>query len=147
MRRRLKSYGVSYWPPDCALQMTRWWGDPVNKVDLVSAFVGSYISVQRESELKGARLHHYLTSVKISATKLKCRCHEEYYRMELDLVREDFLLKGKQELFRQGGLFLDKGTAYTKPRGREHAQGGAKCQDGSSTQAGERQLAGGQVPH
>lgn len=65
--------------------------------------------------------------------------------MEPDLVREDFLLKGEQELFRQSGLFLDKGTAYTKPRGREFAQGGAQCQHGSSTQAGKGQLARGQV--
>lgn len=72
----------------------------------------------------------------ISATKLEYRCHEEYYRMDPDLVREDSLLKGEQELFRQGGLFLDKGTAYTKPRGRDYAQGGAKCQDGSSTHPG-----------
>lgn len=35
---------------------------------------------------------------------------------EPDLVR-DFLLKGEQELFRQNKLFLEKGTAYTKPRG------------------------------
>lgn len=83
----------------------------------------------------------------MSATKLKYRCHEEYYKMEPDLVREDFLLKGEQELFRQSGLFLDKGTAYTKPRGREFAQGGAQCLHGSSTQAGKGQLARGQVLH
>lgn len=79
--------------------------------------MGSYISVQKDQR---SQITYYLISVKISAPKLKYRCHEEYYKREPDLVREeDFILKGEQELFRQSGLFLEKGTAYKVPRGRE----------------------------
>lgn len=43
------------------------------------------------------------------------KCHEEYYRKEPALDREDSLLKDEQELFRQSGLFLEKGTVYREP--------------------------------
>lgn len=44
------------------------------------------------------------------------KCHEEYYKEELALVREDSLLKDEQELFRQSGLFLEKGTYTPSPQ-------------------------------
>lgn len=37
--------------------------------------------------------------------------------MEPDLVRADFFLNGRQELLRKSGLFLEKRTAHTRPRG------------------------------
>lgn len=52
--------------------------------------MGNYTLVWRE--LKGARLHCYLSKVKVSATKVGHMCREEHCRMELDVVRADVLL-------------------------------------------------------
>lgn len=46
------------------------------KAERVSAFMGNHILVRRA--LKGARLHYYLSKVKISATKVKHVCQEEH---------------------------------------------------------------------